>query len=448
MIRRRRMTPEKMIALLRDGNVSEFFGRARLLEPADLADVLALADEDERVEIAKLLPPELTGEALTEMPDTEHAEETLAALTSEQAAEIVGEMPDDDAADLLGELEPEQQRRILSAVDAPERQDVERLLKYDDESAGGLMTGAMVTVGEDATVGDALESIRRQAEDVEDFTETYVVGSDRRLAGILGFKRLVVAAPDRAVRELMEEPDVTVGPEMDQEEVARLMARYNVPSIPVVDREGRLLGRITFDDVSDVMEREATEDLLRFGGVSAEEDLGARWFEAVKTRLPWLMVNLLTAFVAASVVVYFSSTVKALPVLAAWMTMISGMGGNTGTQTLAVTVRRLALGLIPQHAFMRVVGKEVMVGLTCGVANGILAGLVAMAFHQPPMVAVVICLAMIGNLFVAGFAGAFIPLLLERFKIDPAIASSVFVTTFTDTCGFALLLGLGTWLLR
>ncbi len=447
MTPRRKLTPGQMIGLLRDGNLSEFFARARLLEPADLADVLALADEDERVEIAKLLPPELTGEALTEMPDTEHAEETLAALTSEQAAEIVGEMPDDDAADLLGELEPEQQRRILSAVDTPERQEVERLLEYDEESAGGLMTGAMVTVREDLTVKDALESIRRQAEEVEDFTETYVVGPDRRLAGILGFKRLVVGAPDRAVRELMEEPDVTVGPDMDQEEVARLMARYNVPSIPVVDRDGRLLGRITFDDVSDVVEREATEDLLRFGGVSAEEDLGARWFEAVKTRLPWLLVNLLTAFVAASVVGFYSNVVKALPALAAWMTIISGMGGNAGTQTLAVTVRRLALGLIPASAFVRVIGKEVMVGLACGVANGVVTALVALAFHQPPMLGVVICLAMVGNLFVAGFAGAFIPLVLERFRIDPAIASSVFVTTFTDVCGFALLLGLSGWLL-
>jgi magnesium transporter len=445
--RRKALPPAAMIALLREGNVSEFFARARMLEPADLADVLALADEDERVEIARLLPPDLTGEALIEMPQTEHAEDTLAALPAAQAAEIVGEMPDDDAADLLGELEPEQQQRILSAVDAAEREDVERLLEYDEESAGGLMTGAMVMVNRDETVREALESIRRQAEDVEDFSEIYVVDPDRRLAGILGFKRLVLGAPDRPVGEHMDEADVTVGPEMDQEEVARLMARYNVPSIPVVDADGRLLGRITFDDVSDVMEREATEDLLRFGGVSADEDLGARWFEAVKTRLPWLMVNLLTAFVAASVVGYFGNVVKALPALAAWMTMISGMGGNAGTQTLAVTVRRLALGLIPPNAFLSVVGKEVMVVLTCGLVNGIVIGLVAMAFRQPPMLALVIGLAMIGNLFVAGLVGASVPLVLERFKIDPAIASSVFVTAFTDTCGFALLLGIGGWIL-
>ncbi len=441
------LPPERMLKLFRTGNAAEFLGRARMLEPADLADVLALADDQERVEIAKLLPPELTGEALIEMPRVEHAEDTLASLTAEQAADILEELSDDDAADLLGELGPEDQQRILNAVDIDERRDVERLLKYHEETAGGLMTGAMVTVGPDDTVAEAIESIRRQAEDVEDFTETYVVDGERRLAGILGFKRLVLSPPQRTVGELMDEPDVTVGPEMDQEEVARLMARYNVPNIAVVDREGRLLGRITFDDVSDVVEMETTEDLLRFGGVSAQEDLGAGWFDALKTRLPWLFVNLLTAFVAAGVVGLFTSVVQALPALAAWMTVISGMGGNAGTQALAVTVRRLALGLIAPTAFLRVIAKEVMVGLAAGVSTGVVTAIVAVIFRQPALLGVVVCLAMIGNLFVAGFAGAFIPLLLERFKIDPAIASSVFVTTFTDVCGFALLLGLGGLLL-
>ena len=445
MIQRRSF--QDLIALLREGKISEFLGRARRLEPADLADVLALGDDEERIEIAKLLPPDLTGEALVEMPEQEHAEATLAALSPQQAAGIVQEMPDDDAADLLGELPPEQQQRILSQVDFDERITVERLLVYKEDTAGGLMTSALVTVGRDATVGEALESIRKQAAEIEDFTETYVVDRHQRLAGVLGFKGLVLSAPERPVLELMEPAEVTVSPEMDQEDVARLMARYNVPSIPVVDRDQRLLGRITFDDVTDVVEEEATEDLLRFGGVSAGEDLGARWFPAVKTRLPWLFVNLITAFVAAAVVALFTPVVRALPALAAWMTIISGMGGNAGTQTLAVTVRRLALGLIPPSAFMRVIGKEVMVGLACGVANGIVVALAAIAFRQPASLGVVVCLAMVGNLFVAGFAGAFIPLLLERFRIDPAIASSVFVTTFTDVCGFALLLGLGGWLL-
>jgi magnesium transporter len=438
---------ERLIALLRDGHVSEFLAHARMLEPADLADVLALADDDERVEIAKLLPPDLTGEALVAMPDLEHAEDTLAALTTEEAAEIVGEMRDDDAADILGELAPEQQQRILSAVEPEERRTVERLLEYDEESAGGLMTAEMVTVGEHETVRDALESIRKQAEDVEDFAEIYVIDAARHLLGILGFKQLVLGAPDRPVRGLMQEPDVTVGPEMDQEEVARLMARYNVPSIPVVDRDGRLLGRITFDDVSDVVEMEATEDLLRFGGVSATEDLGARWFEAVKTRLPWLMVNLITASAAGGVVAYFQPNLTRVIALTIWMPVIAGMGGNAGTQALAVTVRRLALGLIPSHLFLRVVGKEVLVGMTNGLAIGAVVGLAAAVLGEGSMLGLVVFLAMSGNLLVAGFAGAFIPIVLERFGVDPAVASSIFVTTFTDVCGFVLLLGLAGWLL-
>jgi magnesium transporter len=245
----------------------------------------------------------------------------------------------------------------------------------------------------------------------------------------------------------MQEPDVTVGPEMDQEEVARLMARYNVPSIPVVDRDGRLLGRITFDDVSDVVEMEATEDLLRFGGVSATEDLGARWFEAVKTRLPWLMVNLVTASAAGGVVAFFQPNLTRVIALTVWMPVIAGMGGNTGTQALAVTVRRLALGLISQGDFRRVITKEALVGVTNGFALGVLATLVALLTGRTPMFGLLIFLAMTGNLLVAGFAGAAIPLLLKRFNIDPAIASSVFVTAFTDVCGFALLLGLGGMLL-
>ena len=444
---RRLLPPEQMIHLLREGNVSEFFARARVLEPADLADVLALADEDERVEIAKLLPPNLTGEALIEMPEGEHAEDTLAALSPEQAAEIVGGLRDDDAADLLGELAPEQQRRILSQVEPEERITVERLLRYDEESAGGLMTSQVVTLRDEETVGGALESIRRQAEDVEDFAEIYVVDTGGRLVGILGFKQLVLAAPERLVSEVMEEPDVTVGPAMDQEEVARLMARYNVPSIPVVDRDGRLLGRITFDDVSDVVEMEATEDLLRFGGVSAAEDLGARWFEAVKTRLPWLCVNLVTASAAGGVVAYFQPNISRFIALTVWMPVIAGMGGNTGTQALAVTVRRLALGMISRDDFRRVITKEALVGVTNGVALGTLATAVALLTGKSAMFGLLVFLAMAGNLLVAGFMGAAIPLVLKRLNIDPAIASSIFVTAFTDVCGFALLLGLGGLLL-
>jgi magnesium transporter len=268
------------------------------------------------------------------------------------------------------------------------------------------------------------------------------VDQNRKLQGVLSFKALVLNPGDRLVSDVMEPADLTVPPETDQEEVARLMARYNVPAIAVVDQNGRLLGRVTFDDVIDVVEAETTEDLLRFGGVSADEDLAAPWNTTLQTRLPWLFVNLLTAFLAASVVVLFQDTLARTLALTAWMPIVAGLGGNAGTQALAVTVRRLALGQIQANRALGVIAKELTVGVFNGLALGIAVGTVAVVTGQGPRLGLVVFLAMALSQCVAGFAGAFIPLMLQRLGIDPAVASSVFVTAFTDMCGFALLLGL------
>jgi magnesium transporter len=263
----------------------------------------------------------------------------------------------------------------------------------------------------------------------------------------LPFKDLVISRPERPVRAFMTDADIFVTPELDQEEVARLMARYNLPNVPVVNERGRLLGRVTFDDVIDVVEAETTEDLLKFGGVSPDEELAAGWDTAVRSRLPWLSVNLATAFLAGGVVYSFQNTIQRTLALAVWMPIIAGMGGNAGTQALAVTVRRLALGMLPVRVFTQVVGKEVLVGIINGLAMGVVVGIVASLMGEGPKLGLVVFLAMVGNLMVAGFAGAFIPILLERFGVDPAVASSIFVTTFTDVCGFLLLLGLAGLLL-
>jgi magnesium transporter len=438
---------DRLVALVRAGQVEDFVRRAHDLEAADLADVLAALDDEERLAVVQALPPELASQALIEMPEGAHAEETLAALDADHAAEIVEELNDDDAAELLRDLDRDEQERILSQVEHAERADVERLLKYEEETAGGRMTTHLVTVHDTATAAEALEEIRRQAEEVEDFYQVFVIDGNRRLVGILPFKDLVISKPERPIREFMADADIRVVPELDQEEVARIMSRYNLPSVPVVDHEGVLLGRVTFDDVIDVVEAETTEDLLRFGGVSADEELGADWKSAVRSRLPWLCVNLLTAFLAGAVVYLFQDVVQRTVALAVWMPIIAGMGGNAGTQALAVTIRRLALGLIPANAFVQVVGKEIVVGLTNGLANGVLVGIVAALLGEGARLGFVVFLAMTGNLLVAGFAGAFIPIVLERWGIDPAVASSIFVTTFTDVCGFLLLLGLAGWLL-
>jgi magnesium transporter len=436
---------DRMVELVRKGDIAHFIRRAHDIEPADLADVLSALDEQERVAVVQALPPELSSQALAEMPEEAHAGETLAALDPGQAADIVEELDDDDAADMLRDLNRNQQEQILSEVE--DRSEVDRLLRYDEENAGGRMTTHMVTVPDSATAEEAREEIRRQAEEVEDFYEVFVVDSDHRLVGFLPFKDLVISRPERPVRAFMTPADIFVTPDLDQEEVARLMARYNLPSVAVVDDEGRLLGRVTFDDVIDVVEAETTEDLLKFGGVSADEELAAGWRPAVRSRLPWLSVNLATAFLAGGVVYLFQHTIQHTLALAVWMPVIAGMGGNAGTQALAVTVRRLALGLIPVDVFTRVVGKEILVGIINGLVMGVTVGTVATLIGQGARLGIVVFLAMAGNLMVAGFAGAFIPLVLERFGVDPAVASSIFVTTFTDVCGFLLLLGLGGMLL-
>jgi magnesium transporter len=309
------------------------------------------------------------------------------------------------------------------------------------------MTTRLVTVPDTVRVNEALDEVRRQTEEVEDFYEVFVIDARRRLVGVLSFRALAVSPPWRPVREIMEAPAVTVGPEEDQEEVARVLARYNLPSVPVVDMDGRLLGCVTFDDVSDVVEAENTEDILRFGGVSAGEELKGDWQAAVKSRLPWLMVNLVTAFVAGAVVLSRQEVIAKVVLLAAYMPIVAGMGGNAGTQALAVTVRGLAVGVIPRDQAFRVVAKEMTAGLINGLVNGTIVCIVALLLGHGAKLGIVVFLAMSVNLLVAGFAGAFIPILLERAGVDPAIASSIFVTTFTDVCGFSLLLGLASALL-
>ena len=436
---------DELKALAAGDDLGPFVARAVQLHPSDLADVLAELEEAVRVRAVAELPTDVASRALAEMEAAEHPEELLRAVGPDYAADLVEELPADDAADIVGELSPEEREAVLAEV--ADRVDVDRLLTYAEDSAGGLMTPEVVAVREDASLAEALEEIRRQSGESDQLYQVYVVDRDRRLKGVLPIARLVVAAPSRRVGDIMEPPAAAVAPAQDQEDVARLMARYNLAAVPVVDEGNRLLGRVTFDDVIDVVEAETTEDLLKFGGVNPKEDLAGGWAPAVRRRLPWLYVNLLTASVGATVVYLFQGTISQFVALTIWMPVVAGMGGNTGTQALAVTVRRLALGRVPARGALDVIRKELTVGVVNGLAVGLVVSAIAAALGQRLILGSVVLLAMWGNLAVAGFAGAFIPILLERMGVDPAIASSVFVTAFTDVCGFLLLLGLGTTLL-
>jgi magnesium transporter len=436
--------------LLHHGSEAEVRQFMEGSHPSDVADLLEALEEETQLRLLSVLPAAVAAEALAEMEEVEEPGELLADLSPERIDELVSELADDDAADLIGELDPEDRARVLSNLrDAEDASEIQELLEYPEDTAGGIMTLEMVAVPSTLSCGEAIEEIRRQAteHEHEEFFNIFVVDPDRELRGIVALQDLVLADPVEPIVSRVEDPPAVVPVDMDQEDVGRILSRYNLASIGVVDPLNRLVGRITFDDVIDVIEAETTEDILRFAAVSEEERVRGGTRDAIRSRLPWLVVNLLTAAVAASVVYYYEATIERLAILAAVMPVIAGMGGNAGTQALAVTVRRIAVSDESLSERWQVVGKEILVGLVNGAVLGAIVAVVGLYLVVDPLFGLVVMLSMWGNLVVASFAGAFIPILLESMGVDPAVASSIFVTTFTDLAGFFLLLGLATALL-
>ena len=415
------------------------------LHGSDVADLIEALEPDQRVALVAFLPAELAADALAEMEDVEKAGELLIQFEPDRIGEIVEEMADDDAADIIGDLEPEDQARVLSSVSVPGATEIQRLLSYPEDSAGGIMTHDLLEVGSELTAIQAINEVRLQAREDIDFYTIFVTGPDRLLQGVVSLQDLVLSAPDRLISEITAEPTSVALVTMDQEDVGRALSRYNIPSIGVVDEDGRLVGRITFDDVIDVIEAETTEDILRFAAVSDEEEVRGSTLDAIRSRLPWLLLNLGTASIGASVVWRFQGTIEAMVLLAVVMPIVAGLGGNAGTQALAVTIRRIAVSDESLSRRRRVVRKEALVGLLNGLVVGLVAAIAGHFFFGAGVrFGAVVLLAMWGNMVVASFAGAFIPIFLESKGVDPAVASSVFVTALTDLTGFMLLLGLAT----
>ncbi len=438
---------EKARSLLASGEPAELRSYLEAFHPSDLADLIESLDKGERASIISIMPDELASETLAEMEESAHPEDLLIA-DPRRVTELVRELSDDDAADIIGDLPVDKQREVLAQLPREEAGELRELLSYDEESAGGVMTTEVVAVPEGATVIEAVEEIKRQVAEGEDFYSVFVVDEGGRLRGTVSLQDLIIQPPEKPIREVTEPAFAVVPARMDQEDVARLMSRYNLVAVPVVDPVGRLIGRVTFDDVMDIIEAESTEDILRLAGGSAEEHLGGTAADAIKRRLPWLYVNMLTISIAALVVYVYQPTIQRAVVLVVFMPVIAALGGSAGTQALAVTVRRLALSPERKGAW-NVVLKEVRVGVVNGAAVGLVAGLVGFFLDGGGFaLGIVVMAALWLNLIVAGFAGAFVPVLLESLGADPAIASSVFVTAFTDLAGFFFLLALGSWMLN
>ncbi|MEM9986419.1 MAG: magnesium transporter, partial [Bacteroidota bacterium] len=360
---------ERVRELLRSPNahVRALLG---VLHPSEIAQVLENTSPEIQERILRELPRELLSMALAEMDDDTQPGDLLAVLHPEISAGLIKELAPDDAADLLGLLKEDYREKVLYYLPDEEELVLNQLLTYDEDSAGGLMNPEVVMVKENMTKLEALRVVVEQSEEREQFYAIYVTDDDNQLQGYLTFRALFLARSTELVKNIMSSDVVAVFVDDDQEDVARIMSQYNLPTLPVLDRERHLLGRVTFDDIMDVLEEESTEDILSFAGVSEDENLRGGWADAVKSRLPWLMVNLGTASLAAYVISQFGTTIEKLVLLTSLMPIIAGVSGNGATQTLAVTIRRISTnGVHPRQAF-RVILKELSVGAIQGLMLG------------------------------------------------------------------------------
>ncbi len=435
--------------LQRMGATSNLINLLQKQHPADLAQILNELVDRDRAAVFHLLVERnsrLAMEALSEL-GPEMGAELLADRPPEDLARLLQELPSDDVAAILDNLPEELSAAVLELMARKGGEDVGSLLEYDERTAGRIMNPDVFALTEDLTVGQAITELQ-QARDVEMVFYLYVVDSRRHLVGVVSLRRLLLVRPDTPLKHVMSTDLISVRDDTDQEEVARHVASYNLLAIPVVDEENKLVGIITVDDVIDVIKDEATEDIYRLGGLTSEDRVFSPARDSLKRRLPWLLVNLVTAFVAASVVKVFEGTIGVFTALAVFMPVVAGMGGNAATQTLTVIVRGLALGELTWSNTRKALFKEALVGVGNGAAVGAVAMLGAWALQGNLALGLVLGVAMIINMFVAATAGTLIPLGLKALKVDPALASSVFITTLTDVFGFLSFLGLGTAFLR
>lgn len=424
-----------------------------LLQPltsADSADLLQSLSGDRRRQFVSAMRGAFDGDILAEL-DERVRDEVIAELGVEETAQAVAELETDDAVLVISELDKEDQQQVLDAMPPADRALIEEALAYPDYSAGRLMRREMVVVATYWTVGATIDFLREEADNPdstlpEDFYDVFVVDPGFRPVGVVPLSRLLRARRPVPVTDIMDAEMKVIPAETDQEDVAFLFRQRNLTSAPVVDDAGRLVGAITIDDVVDVIDEEHEDDIMRLGGV-VEDDLYSATVDTARARFSWLLVNMLTAILASVVIGLFEASLAQMVALAVLMPIVASMGGNAGTQTLTVAVRALATHELTPANALRVIGKELLVGVLNGVLFAVIAAAVAWIWFGDPSVALVIALAMIVNLIAAALAGAAIPLLLERFGVDPAVASSVFVTTVTDCVGFFAFLGLASWLI-
>ncbi|MGD8386396.1 MAG: magnesium transporter [Desulfobacteraceae bacterium] len=413
------------------------------LRPADVADLIELLDPEERFFVFDLLEPDGAGEVLVEI-EAPFQERILSDLDNEAISEIVQELDSDDAADLVGDLPLERAREIIGSLQDDVSRELEKLLPYPEDTAGGIMALEFVAVLASATVQETIDTLREKREEVEDVYYVFVVDEVGRLAGVVSLKDLVLAQPTARVAEIMNEEVIFVHVDRDQEEVAQLFKKYDLVSIPVVDDSNRLVGRITHDDIIDVIEDEVDEDIARMAGVISAEIADESTVRISRSRLPWLVAGLLGGILAALVINQFEASLEEVLALSFFFPVIMAMGGNTGTQASTVAVRGLATGDIRMVNIGKRLWLEMKVAFFNGIICGILLGLIVGAWLSNFTLGGIVALALVLIIVISGFIGAAIPIALKRMRVDPALATGPFVTTSNDLLSLVIYLGLVT----
>lgn len=419
-------------------------------------DLNSLTDELKLIDIAKtlseyednqivLLCTALTDEKLAMV--LEHADENIqlkiiSYLTNEKILKIFGYMQKDDIADILGMLKIYKRKELLNLMIEGDRKILTSLLGYKEDSAGGIMTTEFIIFKQDMTIKDTLKEIKKMAPKNELLDTLFISDNTRKVVGTVELRDVLINDNDTILADISSKNFISVEPEVDQEEVAAMFRKYDLTVLPVVNKKQIILGIITVDDVMDVMVEEQTEDILKMGGVAKEETLNSTFWDSVKLRLPWLVINLLTAFLAALTVKAFEGTIAKVVALSSTMSMVTGMGGNAGTQTVSIIIRNIAMGNIELKDALPQLKKEILLGLVNGLVIGIITGIVVGMIYQNVYLGIIILLAMVGNLIVSGIFGLLVPLVLQKLKVDPALSSSIFLTTATDVLGFFIFLSL------
>ncbi len=412
----------------------------RPLHPADIADLVELTPEIDRADLAAALGDLLDADVVAELNDYVR-EDIVEELAPERVAEIAAELDTDDAVAMIEDLDAPEQAAVLAAMEPEDRAAIEDALSYPEESAGRLMQRDLVAVPEHFTVGDVIDQLRDDGDLTTDFWEIYVVDPLHRPVGFIQLSWLLRTPRRIAVTDVMKRQQTLIAVDLDQEEVALRFQKYALISAAVVDGAGRLVGMITVDDVVHIIQEEAGEDILRLSG-AGEGDINEPVAESYKARVRWLIANLGTALVASSIIAFFGGAIEQMVALAVLMPIVASIGGNAGTQTLAVTVRALATNQLTQSNTARAIWREMRVALLIGGTVAVLAGLGAFLWFGNVKLGGVIAAAILFNICIAGLSGVAIPILLDRADQDPAVSSSIFVTMITDSMGFLIFLGL------